>query len=252
MRWGLVLAASILASSAFGSERRFTYAYDTGVMPQGAKELELQSSANFDHAGGGWVNEERAEFEVGLTEKLQTSIYLNLESAIPEQAKNAELAWSVSNEWKLKLSDSFADPVGFGLYGELTAGFHGLELEAKALFDKRVGPWLFALNLIGAHEWEFTSGAPNRDEEFEGDLGAAYFLDPKISFGLEAVSHGVQASDNGFEGNAFYAGPVFTYAGQTAWVSASVLPRFAQIRPSGSSADVENGWLARVLFGFHI
>ena len=258
MRWA-VMTVMVLSVAAQASERRFTFAYDSDVLPKGASELELSLTPSVGHLDGTTEIENRAEYEWGLGHALQTSIYLNLFSRFDGTPKTADLAWSVSNEWKLKLLDPAADAFGLGLYGEAELGYHEAELEAKVLLDKRVGQLLATLNLVGAQEWEFTPGAPNRDTTVEADAGACWFFSPAFSVGLEARSHGIFSSDAGFEGNAFYAGPVATWAGPKFWASLSALPQLAAVKPASqalSDSRLDLGeherLLVRLMVGFHI
>jgi hypothetical protein len=258
MRW-VVIAVVLSTVAAQASERRFTFAYDTDVMPKGASELELWATPHFGHADDSTEIENRVELEWGLGHQLQTSLYLNLVSAFDGSPKTADLEWSVSNEWKLKLLDSAADAFGLGVYGELELGYHEAELEAKVLLDKRVGQLLATINFVGAQEWEFTPGAPNRDTKVEADAGAAWFFSPSFSVGIEARSHGVFSSDEGFEGNAFYAGPVATWASRTFWASLSVMPQLAAVKPesealSDSRLDLgeHERLMVRLLVGFDL
>jgi len=44
---------------------------------------------------------------------------------------------SFSNEWKYKFSDPVADKIGFTGYAEVTVATDELELEFKAILDKK-------------------------------------------------------------------------------------------------------------------
>src|SRR4051794_20626531 len=82
----IAVPALALPGRASANERHFTYTYESAVLPQGARELEVwttarlgrhQYFAQFDH---------RLEFEVGLTPRLQTSLYLNFSGQTAETA----------------------------------------------------------------------------------------------------------------------------------------------------------------------
>src|SRR3954462_8025614 len=103
----LALPAVALPRAASANERHFTYTYESAVLPQGARELEVwttprlgrdQYFARFDH---------RLEFEVGLTGRLQTSLYLNFSGQTAETAPGVRTSGmsyeGVSSEWKYKL-----------------------------------------------------------------------------------------------------------------------------------------------------
>ncbi len=55
---------------------------------------------------------------------------------------------SMSTEWKYKLADPSADPVGLLLYEELAFSNTSYELETKLVLSKDAGPWTFAYNLV--------------------------------------------------------------------------------------------------------
>jgi hypothetical protein len=54
----------------------------------------------------------RVEFEVGLTNRLQTSFYLNFSAERVGKTSSGLVSDGVSSEWKYKFTDPVADPVG--------------------------------------------------------------------------------------------------------------------------------------------
>src|SRR4051812_33373099 len=136
----LAVPAIALPRLATANERHFTYTYESAVLPQGARELEVwttarlgrdQYFARFDH---------RLEFEVGLTGRLQTSLYLNFSGETAETAPGVRTSGmsyqGVSSEWKYKLLDPVADALGLALYGELLGSTDEFEFEGKVILDK--------------------------------------------------------------------------------------------------------------------
>jgi hypothetical protein len=63
--------------TASANERHFTYTYETAVLPPGAREVEVWSTGRLMREQRSTRFDERVEFEVGLTERLQTALYLN-------------------------------------------------------------------------------------------------------------------------------------------------------------------------------
>lgn len=260
-RW-LWLCVGLWAGLAGANERRFTHAYETAVLAPGVKELEISEEGKLGREEAYVGLKHRFEVEMGVVPNLQTSIYVNLESTLEgeQSIKASELEWSLSNEWKWKLLDAVADPVGLGLYGEMTVGYREIELEAKLLLDKRVGRWHAVFNAVGEHEWELTTGAPNLENKLEGDLGLAYFFSPQLSAGLELFGHSIFSGDEGYEGTAFYVGPAVTYATETFWITGSFMPQFAGLQGeeaeeagiSGLELEHHERFNARVLMGFHL
>lgn len=255
------VCVGLWAAVAAANERRFTHAYETSVLPPGAKELELSEDVAVGKDQGYLGLEHRFELEMGVVRNLQTSIYVNLASQLEGDSplKDSAVAWSVSNEWKLKLLDAVADPVGLGVYGELTAGYREIELEAKLLLDKRMGPLHAVFNLVGEHEWEMTEGAPNRDDTLEGDAGLVYFFNRQLSAGVETFANSIFASDAGYEGTAFYLGPTVTWASERFWVTASFAPQIAGVQADETLPGVSGLELAnhtrfdgRLMMGFSL
>src|SRR5512133_2041396 len=123
----IVLFALLLTIfwTANAQDRLFTYTYQSTVLGKGQKELEVWNTfrtgrddfyARLDH---------RTEFEIGLGSNFQTAFYLNLttktQAAGPDSAKYLETENEIgfSNEWKFKLLDPVAHPVGLALYAEV-------------------------------------------------------------------------------------------------------------------------------------
>jgi hypothetical protein len=255
------------AVEAVASERRFTYTYESLVLNPGEIEVEPWITyrvgrddyyARLDH---------RLEFEAGLTQRLQTAVYLNFRAttAQADSSLSSEFEWSgISNEWKLKLRDPVADPFGLALYFEWGASTSEVELEGKLIVDKRTSNFLAAFNAVIEPEWELeiepgTDDVGAEDEvNFEFDLGLAYFPSSKFSIGIEARNHNEYVPGEGYEHSALFAGPVASYASQTWWATLTVLPQVAKLK--GSEADAGRDLVlsehekleVRLLFGFHI
>jgi hypothetical protein len=164
----------------------------------------------------------------------------------------------VSSEWKYKISDPVADRMGFALYGEVTAAPKETEFEGKLIFDKQVGNWLLAANLVGELELEMEE----KESEFEGiaevDLGANYRLTPSVSLGLELRNHNVIAEGE-WEHSALFLGPVVAYATQGFWVAFTVMPQLPTLYRNGEHGGGHARELAdhekinaRLLFSFHL
>lgn len=255
-----VLLSLALAGSAAGNERHFTYAYESAVLPPGVRELEVWTTAGLGNNGYSARFDERMEYEVGLTERLQTSLYLNFSgySLRDGNGFNEGMVWrGVSSEWKYKLSDSVADPLGVALYGELLGAPHELELEAKLILDKRVGDWLFAANLVLENDYEYFPGASRFELKPKLDLGATYFVTHGFSAGVELESASVYPVGKPVEFSALFAGPVVSYARAGYWVALSVLPQLPAFKtPAGSATPYVltdyNRLYARLLFSFQL
>ena len=258
MVWSLTVVAALTAAQAWATERRFTFTYESGVLPPGGKEIELWATPRLGRAEPFAQWDYRAEYETGLTDRLQTSLYLNVSSITVGVEHLERLEASLSNEWKYKLLDPVADVFGFSLYGEITASPRFFELETKLILDKRVGNLLAAVNLVQAVEWEREGDAVVREVELEQSLGVAYLLPGGFALGVEGRHHAILSSDAGFEGSALSAGPVLSYAAKAWWGAVSYMPQVAAVLPSHYEGtgrlelSHHESFNARVLVGFHL
>ena len=248
---GVLLTATIVAAS----ERHFTYTYESAVLRPGAREIEPWSTFRLGRSGFYRGLDSRIEAELGLTDRLQTSLYLNLQALTqdtPLGRSSATELEGISSEWKLKLSDPVADRAGVALYGELGAGPSDVELEAKLILDRRVGRLLGALNLSAEREWAFDEPATRRETALELDAAACWFLTPRLTAGLELRSHTLVPSGPEPTRSALFLGPTVSYARQGWWAAASVLPQLRALRGASDGhldlAEHERVEV-RVLFG---
>jgi hypothetical protein len=267
-----LLAATVLSAALAGlvflpatvsaTDRRFTYAYGSGVLEKGGVEIEPWTTVRIGRESHYVRFDERVEFEFGLTDRVQTAWYLNwkaLSQGIGDEIVSSFEFVGVSNEWKWKLSDPVADPLGFGLYAEWGAGPTEVELEGKVLIDKQIGPLLIAYNFIGEYEFEFEEPGEIEDEvEIENVLGVAVLPRPFFSIGAEFRTHTEIVPGEGYEHTAFFLGPTVSASGKSAWVAVSVLPQLGAHKAPEHAGDgkldlheherVEG----RVLCGFHV
>ncbi len=228
------------SNAALSNERRFTYVYETSVLPPGAREIEIW---NTDRRGRSYFYrrlDQRIEYEFGVTNNVMSAFILNYTSKAYDSnggahngTKTSSYSMSISNEWKYKLFDRVADPIGLGLYVEGTIAPDEAEIEGKILLDKEIGHFLFATNLVGEQEWEndVDNGKTMTESEFktEINLGIAYFLSHNFSLGVEAVQQNV-AVGGVIEHSSFFAGPVISYSSQTWWVTLTSLPQIKSFK----------------------
>lgn len=255
-----LLASAFLSSVAAANERHLTYTYESNVLPQGAKELEVWSTARFGRHGYFARFDHRLEFEVGLTNRLQTSIYLNLsaETATQMGKRESSVAFQgISSEWKYKFSDSVADPVGFAGYGEVSLGTNFYEVEGKLIFDKVIGRTLLAANLVAAFEKDLSEKGKEPELELELNLGAVYFMTQHLALGLELRNHNELEEGEELEHSAIYAGPVLAYATESWWMAFSVTPQLPALKTGSGEVgsrvlDSGEKLAARLLFSFHL
>lgn len=267
---GLGIVLSFLAfpsKPARANERHFSYTYESAVLPFGAREVELWTTARLMKDDYYLRFDERVEFEIGLGKGVQTALYLNFRGIAKETATDIEKSFDfrgISSEWKWEMSNAVADPVGSALYGEVTWMPHEIELEAKVILDKRIGPFLIAYNAVVEMEFEIeketVNGVVKREWErkffLEHLLALAGFITENFSLGLEFRSL-TKWKDSQLSYSSLFLGPALAYAGENWWMSLTFLPQLPAIRNSKGSThdsivldDLEK-YEARLLFGFH-
>jgi hypothetical protein len=159
----------------------------------------------------------------------------------------------VSSEWKYKLLDPVADPLGLALY--LEGGFttREVELEAKVILDKRMGNFLTALNLVGEYEWNSSTGVTELEKKFEFDAGAVYFFTPVFAGGFELRDENEVSEEWKF--SVLSAGPVLSYSAETWWATLTVLPQLANLKRAEGAPTREleehEKVAGRLIFGAH-
>jgi hypothetical protein len=253
---GAVLLALLAPLPAWASERHFTYTYESAVLRAGGREIEPWSTFRLGRDDFYSRLDTRLEAELGISDRLQTSIYLNLSARAfdtPQGRESSTSLESISSEWKLKLKDPVGDPVGLALYGELSGGPAEAELEGKLILDKRLGRFLAAFNATAEHEWEFDeAGETVRESKLELVAAACYFLKPGFTAGLELRSHTVLPPHDEPARSALFLGPSFSYSREGWWVAASVLPQLRALSGATSGhLDLEEHERVelRLLFG---
>ena len=232
-------AFAVTTAATFADVHHFSYATETGTLPAGSTEVEVWNTVRIGRDAYYYGLDQRLEFEVGITDRLQGALYLNWNrtteadtSGVVGTASDFE---GFSAELKYKVSDAGADAVGFGLYGELGFNTDETEIEGKLLFDKNLGPWIFAANLIVEGEIE------NREFELEEIevqpvLAVAYEITPAFTLGLELRNHNeIEKESEEFEwmNSALYLGPAIAYSGKSFALSLSILPQLPALKTEG-------------------
>lgn len=233
----LVLAIFILLSTlnTFAQDRIFTYAYQSNVLGKGQKELEVWTTILNGKDNYYREIKNRVEYETGLGSNLQVAFYLNAKQKAFFDDATGEIVMdpteiSVSNEWKYKFSDPIADKIGFAGYLELTAATDELEIELKAIFDKKIGRTLHAVNLILEPEWETTTedGKVTTETEIKYDFiyAFSYNVNKNWNIGAEIMNKNVYIKAEEFTHSALFGGPGFSYSTKNFWLNFTAMPQW--------------------------
>ncbi|MEP7234980.1 MAG: DUF6662 family protein [Ignavibacteriota bacterium] len=233
----------VLDNPALANRRHFTYVYESAVLPKASHEVEIWNTLRIQRKNFFRGIDSRLEFEFGLGDNFQTSLYLNSssEAAFSDGSIQTDESLGFSNEWKYKVLDAFADPVGLALYAEGGFSVTETELEGKVILDKQFDGLLLAFNATAEHS--FVSGL-NSDQnevteaenviEFSG--GIAYHLSQSFTVGLEARHHTKKPPvfEGGGSYSALFAGPTLSFAGPNWWAALSVISQLSGSTVSSS------------------
>jgi hypothetical protein len=261
----LLLILFTVVPYASANERRFAYTYETSVLLPGVREIEVWNTYRTGKSYFFRQIDQRVEYEFGVSKDLMSAFYLNYSMKTEDSNGDApggnltsSFELGFSNEWKYKLSDRVADPLGIGLYGEFSLIPGEVELEGKILFDKEFNGFLFAFNGVVEHEWESTlvNGVSTALKmlKVEFDFGAAYFPSAAFSIGLEVRNHNDIVSGT-WEHSALFAGPVLSYTAEKWWATVTLLPQLASFKGATDGnlvLDEHEKIETRMLFSFQL
>ncbi len=252
---GLFCIVGVWATDVSASDRRFSYTYESAVLRAGEKEFEPWTTFRGGRRYYYSRFDQRLEFEMGLTDKLQTAVYFNSSASVVGPTRQETYKFSgLSSEWKLQLADPAADSFGFALYGEFTGAPDEIEWEAKLIFDKRFSDIVIAGNVVGEFEQEFAPSEVETEIVAEVNVGIAYLVTPSFSAGLEGRSI-TTAHAGEIENSVLFAGPALAWTPSSFWMVFSVLPQLPALKSSTSKTlDLVHyeRLQARLLFGWHL
>ena len=236
-----ILFLSILpVFSAFGGARHFTFIYEAPT--SAPRSLEMENWFTWRHTSDPARVDQvdfRHEFELGVTEKFQASIYLvdwnytgNRESSGFNYSDSAvELIYNFTNP--------VVDPIGLSAYEEIKIGDRGFELESKLIAQKNFGPLILAYNTTLEAVWE----RGEQDGEFQQALGVSYEISPRLSAGMELL-HEIVFPDWRDEEHIrnFFVGPNVSYRRGNWFVTVTALAQ-------ATATEDEPDFQMRTIFG---
>jgi len=191
---GTIAAASAWSSSARATPRPlpFTYTYDT--LGEGETEIEnyvdLTPVKALSTQSGQPVwytaTQFQAEYEHGITDRLELGLYLAFQPSPGEGYANVATlteGTGFKERLKLRLADEGEWPIDVALYGELVEYTTEFEIEAKLILAKRFGKLRVAANAWAEREWYYSVG--QQDWVLNPTVGVTYQVTPAFHAGLE-------------------------------------------------------------------
>lgn len=256
----LLLFCSIFlyASRGIAQDRVFTYTYQSGTLNKGQREIEVWNTLHSGRSNYYRSIKSRIEFEMGITQKIQTSFYLNFESASMEKYSPGEVPLhsitstqqlGFSNEWKMQFTNPSADLFGSALYAEIEVSPSEAGIETKLILDKQFDQIYHSLNLNIEPEWETEIENNEIEHEFELEFGLNYGLTWNVNkhwnTGFELMNINKYNPVEHLEYSAVFIGPAISYSSDNIWINFTLLPQL----PSFYNKNKEEG--KRLIFDGH-
>jgi hypothetical protein len=216
------------ASAVLADERHFAYTYETDVLPAGQWEFEQWVTNSNGREEGDFTRWDlRSEIEYGVTDRYSSALYLNWRSTRDSESNETEFK-GVSWENIYQILNPNLDPVGLGIYGEVSTDGLDYELEGKLLLSKPIGDFILAANAIYEAEWEREDNKTEEEATLEFTAGVAYKINPSWSLGVETRNKSAYPDGlnlDGQEYNTWSVGPNLHYGSPKWWGTLTVLPQ---------------------------
>ncbi len=225
--------------AAHANPRPLPFTYQSETLPKGAVEVEqfvdlvpvrMQTASSTSQIV--IASQYQTEFEVGLTDRLELSLYVTL---VPQP--NNDFAGTgvpqlpegngVKQRLRYRLADPEAWPVDVALYGELSENEREIEIEGKIILQRRVGRVRFITNLWSEYEF-YLDG--HHEWVLNPTLGVTAELSPRYHLGVESWMRAEDKLDGaGADGWVLhpqvYVGPAFMMNFGKIWWSNGVYVR---------------------------
>ncbi|MGZ3773926.1 MAG: DUF6662 family protein [Pseudobdellovibrionaceae bacterium] len=259
-----VLISLLTFSSALASEGMFGYIYTAETTPGGQWEYEQIQTFRSGKARGEYqALDVRFEMEYGLTDRLQSSVYLNtsynkISNVYDPENTSTNLANTnefningISFEFLYSALSPYKDGIGLAFYLEPEIALRDAEtgqdkieraLEARLILQKNFleDTLVTAFNLMLEPEWERIEGGTQKELWAEWSLGANYRIKENWFTGVEMRNHMEFPDFNAAhqEHSAYFFGPTVHYASEHYWWTLTAMPQiFGWPRGLGVSAD---------------
>ena len=226
----VILLIAALCNSSYADRRYFARSYLAYTLPMGAFEFELWNTTKIGKGSGYYYQyQPRFEFEYGVTDRLSASLYLNFNQITAENnsfdSKNFTFS-STSLELRYRLTNPdeiFIDPA---IYFEFAYGGDEIEYEAKAIFSKRLGDFISAINFNGEIEREVIES--KSESVFEVTAGLMYEFNQNVALGLEFRNQrGYEGVYEKEESHATFFGPTINIQTKSFYLTFNFLAQVA-------------------------
>ena len=241
-----VLVFCAVPATMQADENFFGYSYGSETIPKGRNEAYVWLTTRTGKGVGTYrALDNFNEYERGLTDHLQASLYLNTSGhdieGNPEWAENHSFGFEgVRTSFKYALTSPYKRAVGVALYVEPEYSrrfkisgerFTEWAVETKLILQKnfRDDTWVSVVNLTYEHEWEKEKGDDEYEQEIalEATAGISYRFRPGWFLGAEARTHSEypDADLSHEEHRAWFLGPVVHYGAKKWWFTFTLLPQ---------------------------
>jgi hypothetical protein len=260
-----IAAAAIVATlgtRASATPRPLPFTYTTETLGQGEVELEQYADLTPVRATSTatgkpvWygATQFQTEIEYGLAERVELAFYFTYVPS-PGDAYTSTAPMPEGSGIKQRIRYVFANPgewpIDLGLYGELVENDHEIEVEAKVLFQRRLGKLRVAANLWAEYEVYYQ---PQKDLVFNPTLGTTYEITPTFHLGAEGWMR-VEFPDPAPHPRPYSVGP-FGYVGPAVllnfgriWWSSGVYARVTDFSHSMQPGEPFGPVWARTVVG---
>ncbi len=256
------LASLSCASRAQANPRPLPFTYQTETLPEGAVEIEQYGDFTPVRAISGLGVETwhgatafQTAIEYGITDRLELALYFTFvptpRSEDAQRTPRLPVGNGLRQRLRYRLSDPGEWPLDVGLYGEVTENERELELEAKIILQRRLGPLRAIANLSAEREFYWNG---TKDWILNPSAGLTWEISPRFHPGLEAWMRAEypdsKPASRPFElGPHVYAGPTFLVSFGRLWWTTGVYVRTTNWKHRLQTEESHGKVWARTLVG---
>lgn len=259
----IFIISILLLNNAFLTEaqdRHFAWSYNSPTLSKGSVDIEVWNTYSFGRQDYYYsLLRQRLEFEFGVTDKVQTSFYLNAKHEARGPKDTSEFIgitktseFSFSNAWKFYLLNPSVNPVGLSAYLEYYLAPGEVELEAKLMIDKFTPRSRYVFNSTFEYGMEFEPESVNGkietkiEPEIKIENSIGYMFHPKVNlgFGIEVVNKN-EIKESVLEYSALYAGPSLFFSRDKFFFIFNIMPQLTNL--GGENKPLELNDQERVL-----